>query len=116
MGDAWDRLYSAVDGYNRRFPSGNSPFQIVTRLCEEAGEVASAVNHFEGSGAKRDKHGEPNRQALADEIQHVIRTALSLARYYGVEAVLECGITATYERLMASGLIAFGSAPRDIEA
>jgi NTP pyrophosphatase (non-canonical NTP hydrolase) len=102
-------LYAAVDGYYARYPEGNTPFEIMTRLCEEAGELASAVSHFEGGGAKRAKHGEPNWQALADEIQHVLRTALSLARFSGVEAEHEQGITTTNERLCTQGSI-----PREI--
>jgi NTP pyrophosphatase (non-canonical NTP hydrolase) len=45
---------------NKRFPDGNQPFQIITCLCEEAGELAQVVNHFEGS-VKRQKMGEPSR-------------------------------------------------------
>lgn len=45
----WTQLYAAVDGYYARYPEGNTPFEIMTRLCEEAGELASAVSHFEGS-------------------------------------------------------------------
>lgn len=59
------KCYAIVDARNRRWASGNTPFQIVTRLCEEAGEIAAAVNHFEGAGVKRQKHGEPDRKALA---------------------------------------------------
>ena len=50
--DYFAKLYLTLDGYNKKYPEGNTPFQIITRLCEEAGELASAVNHFEGSGAK----------------------------------------------------------------
>lgn len=35
--DYFEKLYHIVDGLNRRFPDGNEPFQIITRLCEEAG-------------------------------------------------------------------------------
>lgn len=58
------------------------PFRIVTRLAEECGELAAEVNHFEGVGSKREKHGEPNRAALAGEVIDVIRCALQIASYY----------------------------------
>lgn len=106
VADPFARLYQLVDGYNRKFPRGDTPFQIVSRLCEEAGEVASAVNHFEDTGAKRAKHGAPDRTALAKELHDVIRTALSLARYYGVEAELRASIDTTYDHLRADGFIA----------
>jgi NTP pyrophosphatase (non-canonical NTP hydrolase) len=95
----YEKLYLCLDGYNRKFPNGNTPFHIITRLCEEAGELASAVNHFENTGIKRQKHGEPDRMALAKEIQDVVRTALCVARYYGVESEVEMAINGTYERL-----------------
>jgi NTP pyrophosphatase (non-canonical NTP hydrolase) len=103
--DYFDRLYCAVDGYNKKYPNGNTPFQIVARLCEEAGELASAVNHFEDTGIKRQKHGEPDKDALAKEVQDVIRTALSIARYYGIEQELKESIDYTYQRLEGDGFL-----------
>lgn len=50
--DYFERLYRIVDGLNARFPGGDEPFRIVTHLYEEAGELASAVIHFEGTGAR----------------------------------------------------------------
>jgi NTP pyrophosphatase (non-canonical NTP hydrolase) len=56
-------------GLARKFPHGNNPYQIMTRLLEEAGELAQQVNHFENSGVKRDKHGEPDRARMAQEVK-----------------------------------------------
>ncbi len=103
--DYFERLLDFVDGLNKRFPSGNDPFQIVTRLCEEAGELASAVNHFEGAGVKRQKHGEPDKAALAKEVQDVIRAALSIACYYGIEDDLRRSIDTSYQRLRDEGYV-----------
>lgn len=47
-----DKALIMARGMNRRFLDGNSPYQIMTRLFEECGEVASEVNHFENSGTK----------------------------------------------------------------
>ncbi len=38
-----DKLYTMVQGYFKRFPEGVKPYQMVTRLLEECGEVASEV-------------------------------------------------------------------------
>ena len=67
-----DRLYKMVKGYYKRFPLGVEPFQMVTRLLEECGEVASEVNHFESTGIKRLKYGEPSKDALASEIKQAL--------------------------------------------
>jgi NTP pyrophosphatase (non-canonical NTP hydrolase) len=103
--DYFDKLLLTVDGYDKKYPNGNNPFQIITRLCEEAGELASAVNHFEDMGAKRLKHGLPDKKALAKEIQDVIRTALSVARYYDVEQELRDSIDQSYRTKVDEGYI-----------
>jgi NTP pyrophosphatase (non-canonical NTP hydrolase) len=115
MVDRLDRLYEIVDGYNVRFPDGNHPFAIITRLLEEAGEVASAVNHLEKVGAKVAKHGAPDPVALGYEIEDLIHTALSLARFYGVEHVVDEAINRTHDQLVASGAITPDVADKDID-
>jgi len=97
--DYLDSLYSLVDALNQQFPSGNTPFQITTRLLEEAGEIARQVNIREGSGVKAQKHGVPNDADLAKEVLDVIRAALSVARYYGVEKELDEAIHVRYLKI-----------------
>jgi NTP pyrophosphatase (non-canonical NTP hydrolase) len=89
----------------RRFPDGNDPFRILTRLLEECGELAQQVNHFEDCGIKRQKHGEPDRDHLAKEIRDVLTAALDLAHHYGVYAELAASIDLVYARMQTEGLI-----------
>ena len=103
--DYFETVYRIVDGLNERFPAGDTPFQIMTRLCEEAGELAKAVNHFEGTGVKTQKYGEPNRSELAKEVQDVLRAALSIARYYSIEEELRASIDESYRKLEIEGFI-----------
>jgi NTP pyrophosphatase (non-canonical NTP hydrolase) len=98
-----DKLYAVTRGLNRRFPAGNDPFKIMTRLLEESGELAQAVNHFEGTGIKRQKYGEPDRAHLAKEVMDVLRCALQTALYYGIEQELEDCLESAYQRLQAEG-------------
>ena len=100
-----ERIKKINEGLSKRFPHGEDPFQMVTRLAEECGELAAQVNHFEGSGVKGQKHGEPDRAKLAKEVQDVLRCALRLATYYGIEAELEASISRSYEQMKAEGLI-----------
>ncbi len=79
-------LFAITQDLNRRFPAGNTPYQIMTRLLEESGELAQQVNHFESSGVKRQKHGEPDPAHMAKEVMDVVRAALQVALYYGIEA------------------------------
>jgi len=99
------RLYRLAEGYRRRFPQGDEPYQILARLLEECGEVAREVNHWEGSGVKRTKHGEPSRERLAAEIKQVLAGAIGLASYYGIEDELERSIGDSLARMQSEGLI-----------
>lgn len=97
------RLMLLAQGLNHRFPKGNQPFRITTRLAEECGEVASEVLHMEGGEMKRLKHGEPDPEKLAGEIKNVLSVAMQLALYYGVEEAVASSIEASIGRLTREG-------------
>ena len=100
-----ERFYLMVEASNRRFPEGVEPFQMVTRLMEECGEVAAEVNLWEGSGLKRQKHGEPRKEDLANEIRQAMVELAKIARYYHAEQELEDSIARSLARSRAEGLI-----------
>jgi NTP pyrophosphatase (non-canonical NTP hydrolase) len=76
----------------------------MTRLLEEAGELAKEVNHFEGSGIKAEKYGPPNREDFAKEIKHVLLLALHIAAYYHLEQDLRASVELSYLRIRAEGM------------
>ncbi|NKB72462.1 MAG: hypothetical protein GKR89_35750 [Candidatus Latescibacteria bacterium] len=100
-----DKLYKNVEGLNRRFPDGNNPFMIVTRLAEECGEVASEVNHFERKGVKVARRGIPDKKHFAKELQDVMRAVLQLALYYDLQDELVESVESSYQRMVDEGLI-----------
>jgi NTP pyrophosphatase (non-canonical NTP hydrolase) len=100
-----EKLYAITRGLDRRFPDGNDPFQMMTRLLEESGELAQMVNHFEGKGVKREKYGEPDKVKLAKEVMDLLRCALQVAVHYGIERELEERINTSYEKMRSEGLI-----------
>ena len=99
-----DKLYKIAEGLNTRFPDGNDPFMIVTRLAEECGGVAAEVNHFERKGVKCARLGAPDKKKLAKELQDVMRAVLHLALYYAVEDELAGSIEEYYQRVVDEGL------------
>jgi len=105
------KLYAISSGLSKRFPNGNSPFQIMTRLLEECGELAEQVNHFEDIGVKRDKHGESDRAHLAKEVRDVLLCTLQIAQYYHVEAELEGLVELAVQRMKNEGLIPIQNSP-----
>lgn len=99
------KLYAITHGLNRRFPNGNDPFQMMTRLLEESGELAQMVNHFEGTGIKLEKYGAPDKAKMAKEIMDVLRCGLQVAIYYGLEQELEKKIDESFDTMKSEGLI-----------
>ena len=100
-----EKLYQLAKGYTNRFPDGNAPYQIATRILEECGEVASEVNHFEKSGIKMQKLGTPSKQHMADEIKQAINALIQLAVYYNVESELEQSIERSLKKMQDEGLL-----------
>ncbi len=99
------RFYQMAEASNNRFPEGVQPYQMATRLLEECGEVAAEINLWEGSGLKRQKHGEPKKENIANEIRQAMVELVKIARYYQMEEELEASIQASLERSKAEGLI-----------
>jgi len=98
-------LITMAKGMNNRFPEGNKPYEIMTRLLEECGEVAKEVNHFENSGTKSLRHGTPSKEKLAGEIRDVLNAIMQLTVYYQVEGELEEAVNKSIESLMGEGCI-----------
>ena len=101
----FEQVRAMVRGFNRRFPDSDDPFQMMTRLLEECGELAQQVNHFEGSGVKREKHGEPDRAQLAQEIRDVLKCVAQVMDHYGVEEEVAASIELYYQSLKREGFI-----------
>lgn len=93
------RIYKPLS--QRKQPLSN----ITTRVLEECGEVASEVNHFEKSGIKSLKHGEPSKQHLADEIKQAINALVQLAVYYNVETEFEESIDRSLAKMKNENLL-----------
>ena len=104
----FEQLLAVARGFGLRFPDSEDPFQMMTRLFEECGELAQQVNHFEGSGVKREKHGEPDRANLAKEIRDVLTCVARVIDHYHVEEEVAASIEWVYQRLKNEGFIEEG--------
>ncbi len=103
--EAFTALRAIVQALDERFPDGNSAFQRVSRLAEECGELAAAVNHKENMGIKKQKHGEANDENLVKELQDVMRAVVGIARHYQLEDALEQSIEQFYQAYQRDGFI-----------
>ena len=100
-----EKLWLMAQGTNNRFPEGNEPFQMATRLLEECGEVAKEIAWWEDTGIKRLKRGEPKKEDLANEIRQSIQALLQIALYYDVKQELEERIDLSLAQMREEGLI-----------
>jgi NTP pyrophosphatase (non-canonical NTP hydrolase) len=96
-------LVEVVTALDRRFPDGAAVFQRVSRLCEEAGELAQAVNRRESMGLKASKDAPPADAEFAQEVQDVLRAALGLAAHYGLLGDVERSVERSYRRCQRNG-------------
>lgn len=103
--DTFTQLAEIVAALDQRFPDHNGPFERVSRLAEEAGELAAAVNHAEGMGVKHDKHGPPDLDNLVKEVQDVLRCALGIAHHYGVTDRIRASMAEHHRRYRDEGYI-----------
>jgi NTP pyrophosphatase (non-canonical NTP hydrolase) len=101
----FDTIHNVNRGLARKFPNGNEPFQIMTRLLEECGELAQQVNHFENSGVKRQKYGTPDRVKLAQEAKGVLLTLFQVADYYQLTEELQTSLAQSEARLRSDGYL-----------
>ena len=100
-----NQYITLAQGMTKRFPNGNEPYQIMTRLLEECGEVAKEVNHFENSGTKALRHGEPSKEKLAGEVKDVLNALMQLVLYYDIEDELDEAVRKSIGQLSEEGYI-----------
>lgn len=100
-----ENLIKLSFGMNKRFPEGNHPYQITTRLLEECGEVAKEVNRLENSGTKVLRHGQGSKEELASEIKDVMNALIQLAIYYDAVNEVEDMIEKSIQQLTDEGYV-----------
>jgi len=93
----FEAIVEVIHSLNRRFPDGNDVFQRVSRLSEETGELAKAVNHREGMGIKHQKHGDPVDRELVKEALDVMGAAVDIVLHYDLLHEFEDALQERYQ-------------------
>lgn len=101
--DLFALLLDIAGVQTRRFPRHNGPFERVTRLAEEVGELAQQVNHAEDTGVKTGKHGPFQPENLAAEIADVFLVATGIATHYGLVDHVRATVVARHSRNLERG-------------
>ena len=72
-----------------KFPEEEDSLDILARLTEECGEVASEIRKMEKKGSKVYFNVSPNKEKLADELVDVLNAIASIANFYGLNLHIE---------------------------
>ena len=97
-----DKVFAISRAASERFGM-NSPFQILARLTEELGEIASEVNARDGSIPKGDKH--QGGESLCREIHDLLRGIAQLVDHYDLVDELNETIATSHGLWVADGYI-----------
>ena len=104
-----EKLYALADALNLRFlQKASGPFEIMNRLMEETGEIATQINVMEDNGIKRFK-ASPSKEKIASEIRDVMQVLLQIVRHYRIERELAVAIDGDVKLAISKVLIQVGS-------
>ena len=78
---------------------------VMQTVIDRLKELGFAKITWEDSGIKRQKHGDPKKEDIANEIRQAMVELVKIARYYHVEDELEASIQTSLECSKAEGLI-----------
>ena len=104
-----------IYGQNDAFPvtlnellDGDDPknlIEYIVRIGVEGGELANAINHAEGMGVKRDKHGDDAQRHVLEQAKSLAQIVAWTVRYFNVERALGEQVAASYRDYREKGYI-----------
>ena len=83
-----EKLYKLVQGYQTLFPDDVNPYEVMTRLIEKNGELATEIFKCERED-KRKRSGEPKKEIMAKKVQQALASLIQIVVYYKLENELE---------------------------
>lgn len=82
-------IQQLVEKIAGKFPEEEDALDMLARLTEECGEVASEIRKMEKKGSKVYFNISTNREKLADELVDVLNVIASIANLYGLNLDIE---------------------------
>ena len=70
------------------FPDDVNPYEVMTRLSEKIGELATEILKHENED-KRQRRGDPKNEDMAKKIQQSLASLMQIVVYYKIENELE---------------------------
>jgi|GEM_PF-3516952 len=93
---------------NELLDGGADPKNLIAyivRVGVEGGELANAVNHAEGMGVKKDKHGDDAQRRVLEQAKSLAQVVAWTVRYFNAEQEFKGQIAQSYRDYREKGYI-----------
>lgn len=103
--DSLSKISLVAQAQTKRFPNGDEPFKIVSRLLEESGEVSWELNHYERKNISFMRNCRDNKENLVTETYQVMIALNQLLQYYDLSDLFTRKIEEVYREYQDKGYI-----------
>jgi len=103
--DDLEKILKVAEAQTKRFPNGNDPFKIVSRLLEESGEVAWELNHYDRKGISLECKNKDGKREIMCEMYQVMISLCHLLQYYDLQNDFRDRIDEVYKEYMEKNLL-----------
>jgi len=103
--DSLSKISIVAQALTKRFPNGDEPFKIVSRLLEESGEVSWELNHYERKNISLMRNCRDNKENLVTETYQVMIALNQLLQYYNLSDLFARKIEEVYKEYQDKGYI-----------
>jgi NTP pyrophosphatase (non-canonical NTP hydrolase) len=100
-----EKVFTVAKAQSNRFPEGDYPFNIVSRLLEEGGEVAWELNHYARKGISIDRFNPDGKRELVYETYQVMIALCQLMQYFNLEDDLKKRMDEVHQEYLNKGYL-----------
>jgi NTP pyrophosphatase (non-canonical NTP hydrolase) len=90
------------------FDAANNPKNLVSYIIQtgvRSGQLASAINHAEGMGVKKEKHGDDSTKRVYERVYALIQLIAWMVVYFKAEAEFDAQVAVAYADYKEKGFI-----------
>lgn len=103
--DLLNKISLIAQAQSKRFPNGDEPFKIMSRLLEECGEVSWELNHYERANVSVERNCKDNKENIVNEAFQVVMVLNQLLQYFDLSEDFVNKIEMVYKEFQDKGYI-----------
>lgn len=103
--DLLSKISLVAQAQSKRFPNGDEPFKIMSRLLEECGEVSWELNHYERMNISVERNCKNNKENIVAEAYQVVMVLSQLLQYFDLSDDFINRIEMVYKEYQDKGYI-----------